>query len=229
MWKISWKIAILSVAAAIVFFWVVKTELIATYLTEKIKIPVTIGQIELGLSQSQIIDFQIRNPRGFHSHFALLAANTSIAYQLTELFSSPSIIDTIEIDDVFLSIELLNPLGTQNNWTVIGENIRKKEAKERLHEVAVHTLIVRNLTVEIRGLGLSGATQVKQIPYLQFDNIDSHEGFPTKELIQAIFGGSGLMQYIQDIFNPQNLLPKALSPFQLFGMTGGLESPPNMD
>ena len=216
MWKYGWKLAVLLIIGGTLFLWLIKTEIIEMYLSNKLGVSVSIEDIVMQSSRTSIQGFNIRNPREFKTDSALHAAETNIEYQFSKLWTDPSIIHRIEMNDVFLSIELLNLSGSQNNWTVIGKMAAEKEAAASNHEVLIELLAVNNLNVEVRGYGLSKSTIVKQIPRLEFYNIDSKKGFPSKELIQAIFGGAGLMQYIQEFLNPQNLLPKALSPLRLF-------------
>jgi hypothetical protein len=113
-----------------------------------------------------------------------------------------------------LNIEFSNPLGTKNNWTAIGEGMGDQKGEK---EVIIRKLILTNLNVKIRGLGLSIAPKTQHIDRLEFNDIDSSKGFPTKELIAKIFQGAGLQQYIQDLFNPGNLLEKFSNPLKGFG------------
>jgi hypothetical protein len=59
-------------------------------------------------------------------------------------------------------------------------------------------------------LGLSGSNQIKKIDRLEFNEINSREGFPTKQLINAIFQGAGLQDYIKNMLNPENVIKKFL-------------------
>ena len=169
----------------------------------------------MGKDQTKIRDFSIRNPRGFQAKKALTVANTRIVYGFKKLFRDPVEIDLIELNDVLLNIELSNPTGSVNNWTAIGASAPESNTTGK--EVLIHKLAIRNMTVNIKGLGLTGAPQTKVIPYMEFLEIDSKHGFPTKELIRKIFGGAGLQQYIQNLLsplNPQKVLQKLL-PFSL--------------
>ncbi len=212
MKHLTWKILLLSVAAALVFLWLIKAPLIATYLTGKMKVPVTIGSLNISPSKTKIHNFQINNPRGFKAKAAFKAEEIEVDYQFKQLFGNPSVIDLIDVRDVFLSIELLNATGSRNNWTVLGSKLPKEEPSSHARALLIHKLVLTNLTVEIRGLSLNGAPQFKKIDRLEFNEIDSREGFPTKELIRAIFQGAGLQDYIKELLSPENLLKKFFSP-----------------
>ena len=217
MFKYGWKLVVFIIIGIALFYWFTKAAILSTYLTNKMRVPVSIGSISMRPSQTTMANFKIENPRGFKTDAAFKAANTTISYQFSNLISNPTIIDNIEVSDIYWSVECSNPLCSENNWTVIGANAVKREESDSNREVLIHHLVLSNLTVEIRGLGLQPGVTVKRIPRLEFYDIDSKKGFPTGELIKAVFGGAGLMQYIQQIFNPQNLLPKGLSPFKVIG------------
>lgn len=207
----GWKAVVLALIAVVLFFWLIKAPIMASYLTRKLGVDVSIGSISTWPSQTKMQNFRIRNPHGFKSKSAFKVDLTQIQYAFKKLWAEPTEIDLIDLENVFLSIEFTNPLGTSNNWTAISEQMPKTNMS---HEVLIHKLILRNLSVEIRGLGLIGAPTTKTVPYMEFYEIDSKEGFPTKQLIQQIFGGAGLQQYIQDAFNPQKIIEKYL-PFKL--------------
>ncbi len=64
-------------------------------------------------------------------------------------------------------------------------------------------------------LGIQGTQHFDQ---MEFDEIDSREGFPTKELISRIFQGAGLRKYIENLLNPTQQIKNALEkPFKIFG------------
>lgn len=214
--KMSKKALTLTLLASLVFVWLIKTPIMASYLTHKIKVPVSIGNVSIWPSQTNIRNFRVRNPHGFKTHSAFSVHNVEIVYDFHQLLQDPRRIQQITMDDIFLSIEFSNPLGTQNNWTAIASKIPPEESRSG-KELFIEKLILTNLKVEIRGLGFTGAPQVQQIARLEFDQIDSKKGFPTKQLIQQIFQGAGIQQYIKEAFDPENVLEKVLNPMQGFG------------
>ncbi|MBS0625923.1 MAG: hypothetical protein JSS32_07730 [Verrucomicrobia bacterium] len=205
------KAVVLGVIAVVLFFWLIKAPIMASYLTKKLGVDVSIGSISMWPSQTKMNNFRIRNPHGFKSKSAFKVESTQIQYAFKKLWAEPTEIDLIDLENIFLSVEFKDSMGTSNNWTAIGERMPNTSTS---HEVLIHKLVVRNLTIEIRGLGLLGASTKKTVPYLEFYEINSKEGFPTKELIRQIFGGAGIQQYIQNMFNPQKIIEKYL-PFKL--------------
>jgi len=222
--KLSWKILILIIIGFILFIWFIKTPIMSRYLTNKLGVPVAISSISIWPSQTKILDFEIKNPRGFKLKDALKAKTTTINYRMHQLFGNPSEIDEIEIDDIYLSIILTSPMGNDNNWTAIAAGMPQEEQKGTGsdHEVIVHRLILSNLYVEIQGGQFIRAPSSKRIDRMEFREISSKTGFPTKELINEIFKGAGIQQYIKDLFNPGKVFQQ-WSPRGLFGDGEGTE------
>jgi hypothetical protein len=115
-------------------------------------------------------------------------------------------------------------LGEDNNWTAIAAGMPKEKQKGSGsgHEVIIHRLILSNLNVEIQGGQLIKAPSSKHIDRMEFREISSKTGFPTKELINKIFEGAGLQQYIKDMFDPGKIFQKWV-PKGLFGEQERLE------
>jgi hypothetical protein len=209
---LGWKLIVLIVLAAIVFLWLIKTPIMASYLTNKMRVPVSIGRISMWPSQTKIHNFRIKNPRGFKTSYAFTAQSTEIDYQFKQLIGNPSVIDLIHVDDIYLGVECANPACTANNWTAIGANMPKREGGQ---EVIIRKLVLTNLTAEIRGTKLGNGRLTRHVDRLEFDDIDSKEGFPTEQLIKEIFGGAGLEQYLKEMFSPQKIF-ETIRPF-IFG------------
>lgn len=210
------KFTLLIVLAAVVFVWLAKAPVMASYLSRKLGVPVSIGTISIFPSETTIRFFRINNPIGFKSRTAFSAKKIEIDYQWHELTGSPSTIDRIEMDGVVIGIEFANPLGTKNNWTKIGARMPKGEARAG-PETFVRELVLKHITVEIRGLGLMGKVKKKEVDEISLTNINSKEGFPTQEILKQVFGGAGISDFLQDAFEPQNLLQRVLNPFRGFG------------
>jgi hypothetical protein len=211
---LTWQLPLLILIGAVVFLWLVKAPIMSWYLTQKIGVPVSMSSISIRPTQTMIADFRIKNPHGFAIKNALTAQNTTIDYRTKQLFGDLSEIDLIQIDDISLSIILTSPTGDTNNWTAIGAGMpaddEKSNAPER--DVVVHRLVLNNLNVQIQGgAKLLKLPPTKHIDQLVFNEVSSKKGFPTKELIKAIFQGAGIDQYIKQLFSPEKLLnPKLI-------------------
>lgn len=218
--KLGWSAIPLIVLGSVLALWILKPLILSQYLTSRLEVRTLVGSIQIGKSETSIGDFKIKNPLGYKTRNAFRAAKATIQYNYKKLFSNPSEIDLIDLEDVFLSIEFDNPLGTKNNWTNILEKIPSHSRMDK--ELIIHKLVVNDLKIEIRGLGLSGR-QTKVVSHIELDEINSQDGFPTKELIIKIFGVAGIEQYIQDLLNPTNTLKKLFNPL---GATAPNRAPP---
>ncbi|HSX26582.1 MAG TPA: hypothetical protein VLE89_06215 [Chlamydiales bacterium] len=216
MKHLSLRMIVLIALAAIVFLWLIKAPVMSSYLTSRLKIPVSMASISMWPRETTIRIFKIPNPRGYKTDNAFKALRIKVEYELGKLLGTPSEIDTITMDGVFVSIEFSNKAGTQNNWTVLGSKIPEEKNSRR---VIVHKLILTNIRVEIQGLAaqILGVPKNQMIERMEFDEIDSEQGFPTKKVINRIFENAGVQKYIEELSNPENVFEKFTNPFKGFG------------
>jgi len=190
----GWFIALVIIILVIVVLWIIKTPLTASYLSNKLKTDVSISNMSVSSNLIQIKNFRLKNPRRSKNRYAFVAQSIEIRYSFSKLFNSPSLIDSILVKDVNLNIECANPLCTKNNWTTLVGNISDKEKRSASKkEYIIKELELNNMDVEILGMGLD-FTRKKQshIASIKFYNINSKTGFPTQQLIAAIFRSAGL-------------------------------------
>lgn len=208
-------LALLGVVAAFVFIWLLIAPIASSYLSKTLGMKVSVGSVTIRPRVVKISNFKIDNPWKYKATRAFEADSITSFYEWNRLKDNPSIIDRIEIDQIYLGIEFANPLGTKNNWSDLLSNMpERSDAKE----VIVHKLVMKNMTVKITGMGIMAKTQTKTFDRMEFSNVSSKHGFPVDELIVKIFGNAGLMQYIQDVIpDPgkmiKQLLPKKIFPF----------------
>lgn len=216
------------IVGAIIVLWFIKAPIMSSYLSKKIKVKVSIAQITMRPTYTKLYRFHISNPWHSKTRTAFSAKKVRLDYKFKELVSDPTVIDYIQLDDVFLGIEFYNPVGTQNNWTAIAAKSKKNSEKSK-GEYFIRKLVINNMDVEIYGMGLKGilgGTEKKHINRLEFNNINSKDGFPTDQLIQAIFGSTGLQKYIQNILSPRGLLRDVFSPFRTSEAVEEEKAPP---
>lgn len=216
MFRNGWKLIGLIIVAAFVFLWLIKAPIMSSYLTKKIGVNVSMRTISMWPKETIIRHFKIANPSGFRSSTAFEVDKTRINYRWPALTSQPSEIDLIVLDGVFLNIEIRSG-PSDNNWTAIGAQMPERKGGK---EVIIHKLILRNMTVKTEGTGAKklGVSGTQHFDQMEFEEINSRNGFPTKELISRIFGGAGLRKYIENLLNPTQQIKDALQkPFKLFG------------
>lgn len=213
MKRYGWKIVVLLILAALVFVWLIRAPLLSAYLSNKMGIDVSMQWIGIWPSHTRIHDFALKNPPGFKGR-AFKAEEVDCNYSFEKIFSDPTVIDLIEIKHSVLRIDFTNPLGTANNWTVLGQMIPKNRKNSN---VLIRKLILTDFNVEVNGVNLLVKVKETHFERLEFDDISSQNGFPTARLVKLIFQSSGIEQYIQDLFNPEENIQKILSPLKVFG------------
>lgn len=198
-----------------IFLWLIKTPITASYLSKKLKTGVVISKVSIASKQIILDQFKLINPKKTKSKYAFLAKKIQINYLLSKLFSSPLIIDSILLENVNLNIECKNPLCTKNNWTTIVNNVNEKEAKKNPKEIVIKKLVIKNMDVQITGLGLDFMkTKTTHIEEIELNNINSNKGFPTQQLITAIFRSSGLKDYLKGIMETKNMIENIIDTFK---------------
>jgi hypothetical protein len=212
----GWKFVGLILVAALVFLWLIKAPIMSTYLSDKLGINITMRMISMWPKTTTIRYLKIGNPHGFHPRTAFEVEKTQIHYRFGALTSHPSEIDLITLDGVTLNIDIQSVPGTNNNWSALGSQFPAKKEGRR---VIVHKLILRNMNVNTTGKGakLLGVAGKQHFDQMEFNEIDSSKGFPTKELIGKIFEGAGLRKYIENFLNPTQRIKDTLNPFNIFG------------
>ena len=206
--KMSWRTIGIIAGAFFVFCWLIKAPIASWYLSKSMKVPVHMTTLTVWPSQMTIHNFQIKNPKGFNSRNALEVKKAEADYHLKDVRANPSVIDLIRLDDVKLTVEFSNPLGTQSNWTAISNGMtpsKKEEKKSDSKGVLIHKLTVYNLTVETKGIGVQN--QVKHFDYIEMNDVGSNSGFPTQLVMRKLFDQADLNKYLPKDFElPQDTI-----------------------
>ena len=208
------SIIILAIIVLVLFLWFIKTPIMSAYISKKLKLDVSIGKVHMTPSHLKIKNFKIKNPEKTKSKNAFTCKKIEVDFSFSKIFSSPSIIDKISMEDIFIIIECDNALCTKNNWTMMVESVEQKEQKEEKKEVIIEKLILDDISVEVREIGLKKSKFLANISHIENYNVNSREGFPTQQLIAALFRSAGLKDYLKDIFEKQKFFENFLTPFK---------------
>ena len=206
------KLVFILVIFAVFALWYMKAPIVSVYLSNKLKVPISIKKIDFSRTHTVLQNFKVKNPRRQRNKVAFFSRNIDIFYSWKELKDTPAIIDNIEISDALLNVECKNPTCKSNNWTEIISNIPKRENGK---EFIIKKLKIDKLKVEIYSMGMiPGSRKEINVSNIELYNIKSSEGFPTKELVAAIFKDANILDFIKEILIKQNVLEKI---FQLLG------------
>ncbi|MBI5272538.1 MAG: hypothetical protein HY861_00965 [Chlamydiia bacterium] len=207
----SWKIALLACMAGIVFLWLVKAPLFGAYLTHKLRVPVSVDWIGIWPKQTHMYGFRVKNPREFKNLTAFKASKIDASYALSQLLGPTTVIDQLEIQQSFLSVDFTN--HSSNNWTVIAQRMPKNRS---LRHVTIRKLVLVDFNLEVHGASLFGEVEKRHFDRLELTDIDGVRGFPTSGVIQKIFHEAGIGSYIEGFFNPVDDIEVILSPLRIF-------------
>lgn len=208
-------IVLFSIILLIIILWVIKTPIIASYLSSKLKTEVSISSIAISSKKMIIKNFRLKNPPKMKNRYAFEAKKIEVNASFFKFFSSPLVIDSIIVDGINLDIECSNPLCTRNNWTSIIDTINSRQKKASEKEVLIKSLIFNDMDVEILGLGLDFTkTKKSHVKEIKFSNVSSKTGFPTQQLIAAIFRSAGLKEYLQGIIEQKNFWENVIKGFK---------------
>jgi hypothetical protein len=190
--------------------WLFRAPILSFYLSNKLKVPVSVGSISVSKTSMKIKNFKIKNPTGFKGKIAFSAREINVFYDWPKLSKDPVVIDKININDNQLNIFCTNPVCSSNNWTEIIKRSQKKEEKKE-KEVIINVLTLDNLNVTINDMGLiPGAKKEKKIAHLEFTKVSSKKGFPTNELIAAVFESSNLSDFVDEILKNKGFIKKLM-------------------
>lgn len=161
----------------------------------------------------------MKNPWKYEKNYAMKAKTIEVDYKLSTFFSDKVEIASIVLDDVYINLELSSKDPMDNNWAAIALQMPKREKKEgKKKPVLIHKLVINNLAVETRGKGsaiykIKGARTIEK---LELDDINSEDGFPTKDLVFAIFKEAGVSEYLKRFVTPVEPVKSKKKWYQFF-------------
>lgn len=200
--------------------WISKTAVTSFLLSKALRVPVTIERMAYSPGHTSMDDLHIENPRGSKTVTAFFAKYIEIDATLSEVFGKIMTIDTIEIDNITIGVELYNDTGTDNNWKRIlfpkgkaEKSVKNSENKPKQgKKYLIRNLVLRNITVIVTDSS-GKATTYGPIDQMQFSNISDETGFPVDEIEKAVF--DLILKSIFQKYNLLNLL-KSVDPSKLF-------------
>ncbi|MCX6990768.1 MAG: AsmA family protein [Chlamydiae bacterium] len=215
-------IAISAICIATFIAWSRAPDMLASHLSKEIGVPVEIEDIEVGFSHFTIENFEIGNvPNGILAK-AFSVETLDIEAPLTNYLNPQVVIESIQLDNVYLGLEFDSATSTQGNWTRIMSNLdkaasedvppsrRKRKSEQSTTQsspstpgrsVFIKELIINNISVDL--LYVQGGGKVKKLPVIKqivLKNISSEEGFPIDQLMNTVLG-----QMLKEVFIKQNL------------------------
>lgn len=217
-------IAIAALCIALFIMWSRAPDILANNLSKKLGVPVEIADIDLAFSHLTVENFEIGNVPGGILAKAFSVETLDVAAPLTRYLNNQIVIDTIQLDNVYLGLEFDSATSTKGNWTRIMSNLQdsidqdtppeKKKEKKRKKKKAeqpaqpssgrsifIKELVINNISMDL--VYIQGDGRIKKLPVIKqivLKNINSEEGFPVDQLMSSVLG-----QMLQQVFIQQNL------------------------
>lgn len=215
--RIFFILAIVAIVG-LFFAWKKAPEIIASNLSEKMKVDVKIGDIALASDSVKITKIQIGNPKGSKLPVAFSTDSIEVRSPLQNYIKDAIVIDAIEINNIYMSLEFTSPTATEGNWPTIIDNLKKssppEEPKKQEEEkngksVLIKKLILTDINADlIYTLTGDNVQKLKTIPRLEFDNVSSESGISLDQIITLI-----MKETLESVLKEQslgNILEKAI-------------------
>lgn len=197
--------------------WFFRTNIATAFLTHKLKLGISFQDINFSKNEITFSNFKIKSPKEFKHETAFISKKVTVRFVWSQITGDPSLIDKVIFKDNILTVECNNPLCSNNNWTEIISNVSKSTEEADGTEVVIKSLVFENLHADVFGLGLSNGSKKSDVPSIELKDISSKKGFPTNELIAALFKQANLMDYIKDTLKSLKIFDKYFFPFKIFG------------
>lgn len=189
---------LLLIVGIILFF--TRSIVTSAVLSSKLGIPVKVQQINVIPGRISVWDAKLKNSKGYSQPYALRIRSTLINAPLKNYMNKLIEIDSIEVSNILLTLELTKRNTSDNNWADIMKEIHEEEPTLKTHNKNRHAiikkLVLTNLTVRIYKSPRS--YQDKVIPRLEFQNVETKDGDLSRRIMQAII--------YELVFNIRNIL-----------------------
>ncbi len=221
------------------FVWTYRSYLTELFLSRQLGVPITIGKIEVNSKAIQITNLIIYNPPKALRPIALRVESIQVNNPLTSYLKDPILIREVVLKNLFIDIELYDPKGEKSNWHTIFQQSSEDQKKTRSFLSIKRSAIVRDLLLENIHIHLIQNSDAQEdfspIKKLEFKNIDTKKGVPTKEIsniiIQHVVNSAFIIKGLKAIFSlPKSLLQTLIDPGALYppshkGKKGKAEKP----
>ena len=224
---------------AFLIVWKTAPDIISSSLSKKMQVEVKINDIAVSSDTVNIDKLQISNPKGSPLPTAFSADNIKVSAPVLNYLKDEIVIDSIEINQVYMSLIFTSPTATSGNWSTIIDNLKKssppepkekvevkekgKAKKDKTKSVLIKKLILTNINADLIYL-LQGTTPKKltPIPRLEFTNVSSESGISLDQItnlileqtLKSVLEKENLQDIFKKTLSPNGILDKITSPFK---------------
>ncbi len=220
-------VLIIIIGVIILFFsWSSVPDILASKLSKKLGVQVTIGDIHLSMNTIDVQKVSIGNTPGGTLPQSFSADQVLSVAPLFSYLHKDIVIDEIDIDNIFLGLEFDAPGQKTGNWTKIMANLEASEKQsggKSNKTVMIKKLVLTNINITLAyRTGGKPPQKLSPIKRLEFTNVSSTTGLPTeqiteiimREMLKQVFSREGLQNMIEGFMqSPQKGVENLLKPF----------------
>lgn len=198
-------------AIALLILWGSLSTIVAHKISKAAKVPVSIESLQITPSSIQMSSFLMGNPTGWIQKTALKIGKTEIEAPVMTYFKKKTVIEKLQLDDVYLDLEFDKKGSKEGNWTEIMKNLGSKESKSNTDsEILIKRLILTNVNIDLVYRKPYGEiSKLRPISRIELKNVSSKGGVPASEItrivmqqaLRNIFSKEGLQNMLQDVID----------------------------
>ncbi len=192
---------------------------ISSALAKRARVSVSIGSLNLLSPGFEVTKIRIGNPPGSILPQALEVNTLAVNTPLSRFLDDHIVIDSMTLDNVYLSLEFEAPKSTQGNWSTIMHNLKESTAREKTTaateekstSVLIKKLVITNLNIDlVYRKQDQRVRKLKPIKRIELTNISSEGGIPTAQIMDIV-----MSEMLRNVFSQEglkNMLDGVLSP-----------------
>ncbi len=201
----GFTIFVVVIIAIVVLFFIGLSrvpDMLAGNLSKKFGVPVSIDAMHFRMSEIEVDNIEIGNPKGYTLPKAFSAEEIEISAPLTHFLKEDIVIDEVEVENIYLGLEFDSKTSTKGNWTRIFSNFQQRAGLNQKSgkKILIKKLTFRNIRTEVLFRDEGGVQKLPLIREITLTNISTEGGVPTDQLMGSILG-----QMLKEVFIQQNM------------------------
>lgn len=192
--------------------WSRLPDMIASNLSNTLKVKVEIGDLGFGLQKLTVEKFVIDNPRGFSLSKAFGVSSIAVNAPILGYLHDDISIEEITLDHVYIGLEFDSPRSTKGNWTTLMKSAQgSHDSNSKIKKsVLIKKIVINNIQTELLYQSDGKTRRLPVIPQIVLYNISSQGGNLSDQLMNTALG-----QMIKEVFVQENLKDALDQIFQL--------------
>ena len=206
-----------------IIFYIYLPEVVSTSLSKDLKTHVRVGKIKFSKDNIFIENISVSNPKKAKLPYALKIKKVTINSPLLYYFRNPTRINEILIEDVYVNIQVFDKDQKSSNWQDLLSNANSTTNKNTSnksitsqHRIIISKLIFQNVKIDLILSDGKINHLTENEPFI-FNDLDTKEGIPTKEIgseISSKMISQIYLKYgIKSIINAPKTIIKKILPF----------------